>query len=123
MTDFAIANDGDGWDLVLDDGDLVLTHTLGLPAEVAQRVVYRLMTWLGESPYDLTAGVPYEQLVFGFEPVPGIVAYLVQIVLDTEGVTDVATEPDFELDDRTLTITLAIVVGTETVPIELQVTP
>lgn len=121
MSDIQIANEGEGWDLVLVDGDLVLgfdSHA----AEVAQRVTYRLMTWLGESPYDRLAGVPYLDGVFNdFEPVPGIVALLIQVIVDTEGVNEVTEDPTFELDGRTLSIAVEIRVGAQTIPIELAV--
>jgi hypothetical protein len=61
--------------------------------------------------------------VFGFEPVTGVVAYLIQAILDTEGVTDIANEPTFELLDRELTITAALVVGDVVTDIDLAVTP
>jgi hypothetical protein len=122
MSDLAIANDGTGFDLVLVDGDLVFGFD-DEAAEVAQRVIYRLMTWLGESPYDRLAGVPYLDGVFNdFEPVPGIVALLIQVVLDTEGVDEITDDPLFELEDRVLTITATIRVGAELVPISLPVT-
>jgi len=120
VTDFAIANTGGGFDLDIVDGDLVLTAGISRAAEVAQRVTYRLMTWLGESPYQTTAGIPYEDVVFGFEPVPGTASLLVQVILDTEGVDGLAEDPVFVLgDDRQLSIAVAITVGEDTVPISL----
>ncbi len=121
MTDLLLANPGTGWDLVIRSGDLVLTRAESRAAEVAQRVVYRLSTWLGESPYDRLAGVPYIETVFGFEPVPGVVAFLTQIVLDTEGVDELLDDPVFLLDGRTLSITFTIRVSGQDVPIALQV--
>ena len=125
MTDFLIANTGGGWDLALTDGDLTLTHTISRAQEVAQRVVYRLMTWFGESPYERTAGIPYEEGVFGsYEPVPGIVAMMIQEILDTPGVDEVLEDPTFELGtDRVLAIGVAIRVGDEDVPLTLTVNP
>lgn len=122
MTDLLIENTGDGWDLVIRDGDVVLTHQESRGREVAQRVVYRLMTWLGESPYDRRVGVPYLETVFGFEPVPAVVAILTQIVLETEGVDELLEEPTFLLEaDRELRITLTIRVGAEDVPVALEI--
>lgn len=124
MTDFAIAIDANGgYDLDLVDGDLVLTHTISRAREVSQRVIYRVCTWLGQSPYDVRAGVPYEQVVFGFEPVPGVAGLLQAEIADTEGVDEFADEPTFELDGRTLTIYAPIRIGAEDVPITVEITP
>lgn len=124
MTDLLIVDNepGPGWDLAIVDGDVVLTGTLGRAAEVAQRVVYRLKTWLGESVYDRRAGQPYFDGIFGEEPVEGVVAALLQVILDTEGVDDVVGDPEFELTPgRELTIAATIVVGDDTAPVNLTV--
>lgn len=123
MSDIQIADEGDGYDLVLVDGDLVLGFE-SEAAEVAQRVTYNLMTWLGESPYDRLAGVPYLDGVFGdFEPVPGIVALLRKVITDTEGVTEITEEPVFELENRQLSIACTFRVGSQTTSIGLAVAP
>lgn len=127
MSDLYIADGADGWDLVLDDGDVVLVHELeasAWQAEVAQRVVYRVMTWLGESPYDTAAGLPYLSGIFGFEPVPGVAALISQTVLDTDGVLELDSDPSYLLDTTTreLAMSFVIKVGTgEDVPISLEV--
>lgn len=115
----AISANG-GWDLVLKDGDFVFVDEG--PAEVGQRVVYRLMTWLGESPYDTGAGLPYLDGIFGFEPIPGIAGLLTQTILDTEGVDEIVDNPVFSLDGRELDFSIVIKVGTETATIETTVT-
>lgn len=122
--DLAISNDGTGWDLKLTDGDLVM-HVEDSAEDVAQRVVYRLSTWRGESPFDALAGVPYLDGVFGYEPVAGVVALLRNVIETTEGVAEVLGDPDFVLDQttRTLAISCVIRVGTAEVPIQLKVTP
>jgi hypothetical protein len=120
MSDLLIRLNGTGglatdWGLVEVDGDLVLTSSH--LEEVAQRVVYRLMTWLRESPYDRSAGVPYLDGVFGFEPIEGVAGLLAQEILDVEGVDGFLEGPVFALDGRTLTVTATLQVGEE--PLEL----
>jgi hypothetical protein len=104
------------WDLTLVDGDVVLVHEVSRAAEVAQRVVYALMTWRGESVYDRGVGLPYLDGIFGFEPLPGIAALLSQTILDVEGVTEIIGQPDYILDNGTLSYSVVIRVddGTET---------
>ncbi len=121
--DFAIYNPGTGWDLQLVDGDLVMLAE-DSASDVAQRVIYRLSTWRGESPFDALAGVPYLDGVFGYEPVAGVVALLRNVIETTEGVDEVIGDPDFVLDEtRTLEISCKIRVGTAEVPIQLKVAP
>lgn len=120
MTDIAIAKGPDGgWDLLIVDGDLVLlTDQIDI---VVQRVIYNLMTWLGESPYEPGAGVPWIELIFsGYAPLPGVVAYLTSIIRNTDGVDDVQNV-DFVLDGRTLTIKGRIIVGADSANLDLQV--
>jgi hypothetical protein len=116
VSDLYIDSSTGEWDLVLDDGDLVLVHELeenAYPAEVAQRVVYRVMTWSGESPYDVAAGLPYLDGIFGFEPVPGVAALITQTILGTEGVTELAEQPSYLLEpSRELAMSLAIRIDT-----------
>jgi hypothetical protein len=123
MTDLLIENTGAGWDLALSDGDLALTHKVSRSVEVAQRVVYRLLTWLGESVYDRRAGVPYFETVFGDEPIPEVVALFIQIVIETEGVDGLVGSPSFVLDNRELAIQFEIQVGPDVETISLQVAP
>lgn len=122
MTDFKIANGADGWDLVLDGGDLVLTESLGEMEVVRQRVVYALSTWLGESVYETTAGLPYEQGIFGFEPVPGVVGLIVSRVLQVDGVDGLVGAPSFTLTEaRVLTLSMTILVGDTEGEINLEI--
>jgi hypothetical protein len=104
------------WDLTLVDGDAVLVSDVSLAAEVAQRVVYRLMTWRGESRYDRGAGLPYLDGIFGFEPLPGIAGLLSQTILSVEGVVEIVGAPQYILDNGTLSYSVVIRVsdGTET---------
>ncbi len=125
MSDLQIARDVNGeWDLVLVDGDAVLVHTVSVAAEVAQRVVYRVSTWYGESPYDRGVGLPYLDGIFGFEPVPGVAALISQTILDTEGVLEIVDNPDYILaSDRELSLAFAIRVDGTTVDLALEITP
>lgn len=121
MTDFATEQATFGWDLVLANGDIVMeTDEVQL---VVQRIIYRLETWLGESPYARTSGIPYE-FVFGLEPVGAVSAILLQTILDTEGVIDIVGDPTFTLDSasRTLSIACVVRVGDTEVPITAEVT-
>jgi hypothetical protein len=112
------------WDLTLEDGDAVLVHEVSRAAEVAQRVVYALMTWRGESRYDRGVGLPYLDGIFGFEPLPGIAGLLNQTILDVEGVTEIIGPPDYILDGGVLSYSVVIRVddGTETA-ITAEVSP
>lgn len=125
MSDLKIADEGDGWDLVLEDGDVVLFGSDDLTAEVAQRVVYTVMTWQGESPYDLAAGLPYLDGIFGFEPVPGVAGLITQAIADTEGVAEVDESPVYSLDTTTHELSISVgirVVGdSEFTPVSLEV--
>lgn len=116
MSDLQIDATTGIWDLALDDGDAVLVHEVSRAAEVAQRVVYALMTWRGESRYDRGVGLPYLDGIFGFEPLPGIAGLLSQTILDVEGVTEIVGQPDYILDGGTLSYSVVIRVddGTET---------
>lgn len=113
MSDLYITAETGEWDLALEDGDLVLVHDLeenAYAAEVAQRVVYRVMTWQGESVYDTAAGLPYLDGIFGFEPVPGVAALISQTVIETEGVAEIDGNPTYLLEPTTreLSMTIAI---------------
>ncbi len=116
MSDLQIDATTGVWDLTLVDGDAVLVSDVSLAAEVAQRVVYRLMTWRGESRYDRGAGLPYLDGIFGFEPLPGIAGLLSQTILSVEGVVEIVGAPAYILDDGTLSYSVVIRVsdGTET---------
>lgn len=123
MTDLLIERNGSQWGLVLRDGDLVLTEDEGALTEVTQRVVYRLMTWSGESVYDRTAGLPYADGIFGSSEAEGIAGLFFVHVLETEGVDEI-TSWDFNLVDRELSLSFAIRVGGEiSETIDVVITP
>lgn len=122
MADLAIANDGTGWDVSLVDGDLVLLAEDSV-LDVSQRIVYALSTWYGESPFDRTAGVPYLDGVFGFEPIPGVAALLRSVVEGVEGVAEVVGELDLILDGRTLRISGTVRIGDADTSLQLVLSP
>lgn len=125
MTDFYIDDtDGDGFDLVVsDEGDLTLTHTMGREAEVGQRVIFRLMTHRGECPYDVTAGLPYVNGIFGAAPVSAIGALLSVEIEETEGVDEIIGVPEYLLDDRTLDVIVTLRIADTDLDLALEIVP
>jgi hypothetical protein len=126
VSDFKIANPtGSQYGLVLEDGDLVLMdEDADLAEVVAQRVVYELMTWQGESVYDQSAGQPHLDVLgsfAGFEGIAGIYALAIQ---ETDGVDEITdfdfTQPDVE-NGYTLTVSAMIRAGRTDAAIALQI--
>lgn len=123
MSDVMLTNTGQ-WDLLIQGGDLVMASAVGRTAEVAQRVLYRLMTWYEESPYDVRVGIPYLDVIFGVNPVPGVVGYLTAVALNTDGVDSLYDSPTFELDsDRLLQISLPLQIGDDLFNLDLEIVP
>jgi hypothetical protein len=98
-------------DLLLTDDDMditngELTFVTG-PTAIGQHIKMRLRTWLGETPYATTAGVPYLQVIFKDRNpnLNSIKFILEQIVLATPGVIGVELEPVLDRQTRTLTVT------------------
>ncbi len=93
------------YDMDLTNGDL--TFVDGKEA-IAQDVTMALRTWLGETVYDTTVGVPYLQVIFkGKNPnLTSIRFILEQIILRRPGVTGVALE-ELDLDRSTRVLTVA----------------
>ncbi len=127
MSDFAIEPIGGGdWDLVLDaEGDFVLlgeTEDTRLQ-EVAQRVVYALGTWLGESSFDRSVGFPWLEGVFDRAPLDGISALVYERILEVDGVDGLIDQPVLLLDtaERVLTISAKVKVGAFEVPISTTI--
>jgi hypothetical protein len=74
-------------DLDLNGGELALVRDADA---IGQHVRIRLQTWLGETPYNVAAGVPYVQVIF--DPNTTDLArrfILQQQILATPGVTGV----------------------------------
>lgn len=122
MSDLKLTHDGNvGWDIIIaSNGDIEMeTDDINL---VVQRVIHRLMTWLRESPYDRSAGIPYVDGVFGLEPVEAMVFVLTQEILDTDGVDSLVEPPTYTLDEgRSLSISAQIRVNGDTAPVTLTI--
>ena len=130
MTDLQIAPTGDGtWDLVLESTEFGQDFVLvGATAatwldEVSQRVVFATMTWLGESMFDITQGFPWEEGVFGKQPIEGIVEYLYQHIESVEGVDNLDEAPVIEFDspNRRLSISCVVRAGEFVVPVHVVI--
>ncbi len=125
MPDFKIANPtGSQFGLVLEDGDLVLMdEDEDLAEVVAQRVVYELMTWQGESVYDQSAGVPHLDVLGAYAGAEGVAGIYALAIQEVEGVAEVKlfdfTGPEFE-NDYTLRVDATIRVGATDVSIALN---
>ena len=125
MPDFQIANPtGSQYGLVLTDGDLVLLDEDTQLAEVvAQRVVYELMTWQGESVYDQTAGVPHLDILGAYAGAEGVAGIYALAIQEVDGVAEIKhfdfTGPEFE-NDYTLAVDCVIRAGATDVSIALN---
>jgi hypothetical protein len=91
------------YDMDLTNGDLSFVEG---PEAIAQHIEMRLRTWLGETVYDTTAGVPWLQVIFkGKNPNLSSVNFILeQNILRTPGV--LAVELSLELDRATRVLTV-----------------
>jgi hypothetical protein len=92
-------------DMVIVDGEL--QFVVGQEA-IAQDIEMRLETWLGETVYDVNAGVPYLQVIFA-ERNPNLNAIrfiLEAIVRRTPGVLSVVEDFTTDLDRQTRVLTV-----------------
>lgn len=111
MTDIFLEADSDPgqWLAVFDEdaADIVLSHTEGRAAEVAQRSVWHFAPERGELFFDLTLGIPWRDAVFGVGPIPGVAALLTYEASTVDGVAEIESS-SFELDEvgRSLAITI-----------------
>ena len=90
-------------DLLFVNGDLAFVKN---GEAIGQHIGMRLRTWLGETPYNTSAGVPFETIIF--QPGTDINAVqfiLQQVVLNTPGVTGVQLTLDLNNETRELTVT------------------
>jgi len=111
--DYRIEKTAGQWDVALVDGDIVLLDDesdADRIEAVSQRAVYRFMTWLGESPYEVTAGVPHDAILGSTEPVEGVVGLYALEIGDTEGVSAVE-DLSFVETSGELEITATIRIG------------
>lgn len=95
----------DEGDMFLEDG--FLEFVIGQEA-IGQHISQRLQTWLGETPYDLGAGVPYLQVIFASRnPNLAAVRFIIEaIILGTPGVISVVGfETVLNNETRELSIT------------------
>ncbi len=79
-----LLNDED--DLDITNGELSLVT--GIVA-VKQDVMMGLATWLGETPYDTTAGLPYLQVIFQTDDVNAVNAIIERFIISRPGVDTV----------------------------------
>jgi len=117
-------------DLKLTDNDIDLTggdvSWVEDAEAVRQDIEMALGTWLGETPYDKGAGVPYLQVIFKRGTTKAAIRFIIeQIIRDRDGVDDVLElETDLDRQSRELTITGRVRVGAELVPFgPIEVTP
>jgi hypothetical protein len=99
-----------GGDMVIEDGEIsFVTHQ---PA-IGQHIEMRLRTFLGETVYDQSAGVPYIQVIFLKQtPLDSVQFILEQNVLSTPGVTGIE---EFDLTLDSLTRGLSVVGSVTTI--------
>lgn len=89
-------------DLLIVDGELVFVRDA---EAIAQSVRMRLATWLGETPYNTLAGVPYLQVIFSPNTTKTAVLFILQQqVLATPGV--ISCQLDCTLDSQTREIAI-----------------
>jgi hypothetical protein len=105
--DFQIeAHAGGRYDLTLNEtdhgldavliGDTEATH----PAAVLQRITYATGVWLGESRFDRSIGFPWEQAVFGRQPLAGIPLLLADAIQAVDGVEGLIGSPELLFDSE-----------------------
>jgi len=126
-SDFRIEPVGGGsYDLVLtttdgvDDFDLIGDTSETHQAAVAQRITYKVGTWLGESPFDRSVGFPWEQTVFGRQPIESIVVFLYDQISSVEGVDSITEPPAIDFDNATRKATISVQVQGRDFEVTLQ---
>lgn len=127
MSDLKIVPIGDGqYDLAFENDDLVVIGETATtwPQSVAQDVTYTLSTWFGESAFDRSVGFPWQEGVFGENPIDGVGSLVYDFIVGVDGVEGMDEAPilDFDAANSRLTIN-ATATGREfTVPVTLEVT-
>ncbi len=101
MTDIKCTAAGD-----LDTTNSELSFVEGIEA-IRQDIEMSLRTWLGETPYDEGAGVPYIQIIFKRGTTADAVRFIIeQKILSRDGVTDVL-DLNLALDSLNRTATIS----------------
>jgi hypothetical protein len=108
------------FDVDLTNGELSLVT--GLDA-IRQDIEMKLRTFLGETPYDRSAGVPYLQVLFVRGVTMATVRFILeQKLLSIDGVTEVLElETDHNTTTRELVITGRVRAVDQEFPLEVQV--
>lgn len=90
-------------DMVIENGDVsIVTGQVA----IGQHIEMRVLTWLGETVYDQSAGVPYLQVIFRRStPIESVQFILEEIIGATPGVTGVTLELNLDRASRVLTVT------------------
>jgi len=90
-------------DMLIENGDLVFVKDGNA---ISQHIGMRLRCWLGESPYDTKAGVPYLTVIFQPGTTPSAIIFILeQVILQTPGVTGVKLNYTLDRENRELTVT------------------
>lgn len=110
-----------GHDLDVTNGELSLVT--GIEA-VVQDITMTLRTFLEESVYDRSAGVPYLQIIFKKGTSLQTVRFILeQIILQVDGVTEVIDldTSDFDRNTRSLVVTGTVRALDQEFPIEVEI--
>jgi hypothetical protein len=92
----------DTWDLQVDG--LGNIQTAGTPYAQAQDVASACRLWLGEALYDTSRGLPYQTVILGELPPPGLVSALMKIEAETvNGVASALVSLTYSAQTRGLT--------------------
>lgn len=109
------------FDLDMTAGDL--TFVTGIDA-VRQDIAMSLRTWLAETPYDRSAGVPYLQIIFQRGTTIDAIRFIVERHIagidGVDGVIELDTAVD--QDARVMNITGRVRALDEEFPIALEIT-
>ena len=93
-----------GHDMDLTDGDLSFVASKDA---IGQDIKMAWRTWLEETPYDVTVGVPYLQVIFADRnPNLNAVRFILQQIADRRpGVNSTQLTPTLDTPTRDLTVT------------------
>jgi hypothetical protein len=108
-------------DLLFVNGDLSFIKKGNA---IGQHIQMRLATWLGETPYDQTAGMPFQTIIFQPNTTGESVQFILeQAVLSTPGVTGVNLTLNLNTSTRELTVTGTAESIDEPIDFTVEVTP